>query len=1205
MPSIQRAIEVVRAELESRFRSGESPQIEEWLERHPALRADRTAVLELVEAEYRLRKQFAGVDNLDDYQRRFSEYWPELASRLTAQVAAEPADERPVVRGYQLTGLLGRGGFGRVYQARQISLGRTVAIKVLRTDGADDPQIAQRFISEATVLAKFSHPQIVQVHEAGLTADGQPFMIMEYVGGGNLRQRMKNSKFSADEVANLIRKLALAVDYAHQQGIIHRDLKPENVLCAADSEPKLADFGLAKFVESSVHFTQSGDILGTLLYAAPEQLLGRSAKVDGRADVYSLGVMLYELLEGKRPREADTVASLLKNLSVELPARMHNAPRDLETICLKCLETNPQSRYASARALADDLELYLQRARIRGRRPGLVARAIGFAKRRPRTAGLVTFASLFMVGALSLCVHWLLYVRPTYEYYADFVERWGVPDTGIVPLTSEQRRHRNYSYRITRAGWYGFVIRIEAIDSRDRLTRYSPLNFFQLRDEYEFDPEQVSFDKACRADYVYDSGILRTLVAYNTFGVPHERYEFTYHPQRTGDERQAGIARVVPAMLLGPTFDQDMNVEPSDHPSVIQFSRTPEGWTSRFEYFDAQMRPIETVTYGSKVAYSDFNDVGLPKKIVYQDDAGNPLIGNTQVATQALDYDNIGRRCLVTLFNYDDVPYRKYAINYDGDGNISTFTNEDYDSATHSYEESVRQRIQYTSTGEFLTSSISDASGGDVTWADDTYSAIIRDRDPSTGEDILRFLLGNQAVVSPCRCGSHADADEIRSLFRHDGALLQQVYAVNKRPQLTIKFEYDPAGRVTLNRWLDAENRLRPSPYFGEISYLYSSSGVVERRVCRGFSNDLTFSVLVISEFADGESIVLVKEFFEHDGKTPAVGELDFHREEFYFATDGSLGRVVYSKPALKNAEHLASSMGFAEASKINSVDMRFSGGRISEMAVFDNDGNRLRSWQGHDRIQFRYSANGAMTRKFLGIDEQRFGFSYWEETRSEEGQTMAVNWFSRNGDPAFGPFGSATITYMDGIGEDYEDEWTGWSIESGVGSSKYSIRNRSSEEMIFYDRLGNRCDHQIWGFSRIVRSPAQPRIRKSGPLYGGFTSIPFRTFMDLADEGELFSIKDGRLAKCVGVYYVFPDQLGDRIGLLKGDMLLEYGGSPIVRWSEIIDKFGNETKDEFQVPKIVRVRRNGQIVDLQKSEPGFLGISVGPIVDVSNPDAK
>jgi tetratricopeptide (TPR) repeat protein len=311
----------------------------------------------------------------------------------------------PTVPGYEILGELGRGGMGVVYRARQPSLNRLVALKVLGASAqVGDPQLA-RFHAEAQAVARLHHPNIVQIHEVG-EHEGLSYLALEFVVGGSLDRRLRGTPQEGRQAARLVEVLARAMHHAHEQGIIHRDLKPANVLLQDDTllAPKITDFGLAKNLESPSDLTHTGQVMGTPSYMAPEQALGQGEQMGPATDVYALGAILFELLTGRPPFRAGSLLEtldLVRKVEPPPPGLLQpGIPRDLETICLKCLHKEPQRRYASALALADDLARYLAGEPIQARPAGLVEKGWKWARRRPTAAALVAVSVLALVVLL-------------------------------------------------------------------------------------------------------------------------------------------------------------------------------------------------------------------------------------------------------------------------------------------------------------------------------------------------------------------------------------------------------------------------------------------------------------------------------------------------------------------------------------------------------------------------------------------------------------------------------------------------------------------------------------------------------------------------------------------------------------------------------------------------------------------------------------
>src|SRR5262245_1572013 len=403
--------ELVHTDLEYRLKAGEPARVEDYLRRYPELSADPDGVLGLVAAEVELRRRREPDLDAEEYPRRFPQQREALLARLRPGAPAS-------VSGYEILGVLGRGGMGVVYKARQRSLNRVVALKMVLAAAHAGPRELARFRREADAAARLPPPNVVPIYEVG-EHDGRPFLALEYAEGGSLAQRSAGTPWEARRAAALVETLARAMHAAHQKGIIHRDLKPANVLLTADGTPKVTDFGLAKQMEEEARHTHSGAILGTPAYMAPEQAAGDSAGVGSWTDVYALGAILYELLTGRPPFQAETSLATLRQVVAQEPAppsRLQpRVPADLETICLKCLHKEPARRYGTALELAEDLHHVLRGEPIRARPAGLGERAVKWARRRPAWAALLVTALLATVGAAAAAVWFTVYLQQALE----------------------------------------------------------------------------------------------------------------------------------------------------------------------------------------------------------------------------------------------------------------------------------------------------------------------------------------------------------------------------------------------------------------------------------------------------------------------------------------------------------------------------------------------------------------------------------------------------------------------------------------------------------------------------------------------------------------------------------------------------------------------------------------------------------------------
>lgn len=338
----------------------------------------------------------------------------ELAGALTVVPGAECAEAVPGsakrLGDYELLEELARGGMGIVYRARQVSLSRVVAVKMILSQEHASPQFVQRFRTEAEAAAKLQHSNIVAIHEVG-EHEGRHFFSMEYVEGLNLQNLAQGKPLPARRAAAYVETIARAIHYAHQHGILHRDLKPSNVLIDSSNQPKITDFGLAKVLTSDTELTISGQVLGTPHYLPPEQAAGKRGRVGPWSDIYGLGAILYYLLTGRPPFQADDLAEVLNQVLYQepVPPRLLNGsvPKDLETICLKCLEKEPDRRYGSAQAVAEDLGRYLRGDTILARPVNAPERAWRWCQRKPALAAALTACVVaLVVGVAGIYWQW-------------------------------------------------------------------------------------------------------------------------------------------------------------------------------------------------------------------------------------------------------------------------------------------------------------------------------------------------------------------------------------------------------------------------------------------------------------------------------------------------------------------------------------------------------------------------------------------------------------------------------------------------------------------------------------------------------------------------------------------------------------------------------------------------------------------------------
>jgi WD40 repeat protein len=430
--AVARRVDEACNRFELAWRSGPPPRVEDFLGDPPG--PGHAALLrELVLLDVYYRRRRGAAPAWEEYRRRFPDLDPTAPAEAETDPSVTPelpgpdlagADRAPDPVGgrrfgtYELLEEVGRGGMGIVYQARQGNLNRTVALKMILMGPHALPAERERFRREAEAAAQLDHPHIVPIYEVG-ECEGRPYFTMKLLDGGTLAQALSSqpSAFSPKDAARLVATVARAVHHAHRHGILHRDLKPANILLAADGVaggatpqaawvPHVTDFGLARRVEGDSSLTQSGVIVGTPSYMAPEQAHGQGRRLSTAADVYALGVILYELLVGRPPFKAATPLDTLVQVMHEPPVPPRRLrpglPRDLETVCLKCLQKEPGKRYATAEALAEDLRRFLAGEPVQARAVGPAGRLWHWCRRNRLAAALIGLVALVLLAGTAV-----------------------------------------------------------------------------------------------------------------------------------------------------------------------------------------------------------------------------------------------------------------------------------------------------------------------------------------------------------------------------------------------------------------------------------------------------------------------------------------------------------------------------------------------------------------------------------------------------------------------------------------------------------------------------------------------------------------------------------------------------------------------------------------------------------------------------------
>jgi hypothetical protein len=629
--------------------------------------------------------------------------WPDAGPR-------HPPQRLPVVPGYEILGELGRGGMGVVYQARHLALKRVVALKMIKAGEFAGATERARFKAEAEAAARLSHPNIVQIFDVD-EAGGYPFCALEFVDGGSLAQKLAGRPQAPRQAAELVQSLARAMDLAHSRGIVHRDLKPANVLLACsgasqkrpkegrfceaplnDGVPKISDFGLARQLDADSGQTHSGQVVGTPSYMAPEQAAGLAHEAGPPADVYALGAILYECLTGQPPFKGASVAETLEQVRSQdpvAPRRLNpSVPRDLETICLKCLRKEPAARYATAGELADDLHRFLNFEPIRARRVGALERGLKWIRRRPAIvlAGLVVV--LLLIGVPVGYQLWQERDKArrenqqaeeekkraeeekklVVEHRPSVTLRWAVPQGSGRLLTPEQARRRSVTYRVTRRG--PRVEQVDILNGHGAPTTFHPYTAI-LQPGGDGAPHR---ECAFRVRRDNDGNFIRE-EALDRNGQLLWSFRHATPPSETNLTSQGWYLD---------NLDQ-VQRRSAAGASHVRFTWSREGLAQELRFFDAAgtPRPDDNGVYGQRLEH---NEHGQVTRITFLGPAGQPAANREGVVSLRNTYDRDGNVRAVTVFDIHDRPthnrngIHKIATSLDEDGNLAHVAFFDKDS---------------------------------------------------------------------------------------------------------------------------------------------------------------------------------------------------------------------------------------------------------------------------------------------------------------------------------------------------------------------------------------------------------------------------------------------------------------------------------------------------------------------------------------------
>jgi YD repeat-containing protein len=554
----------------------------------------------------------------------------DVSATLGGPTVRAPADW-PDLEGFTFLSKVGEGGMGIVFKARQQSLKRVVAVKTIRAGVHASADALARFRIEAEAVAQIAHENIVHIYEIG-EKDGRPYFSMEFVGGGNLAELLREKPMTDGDAAKLLLTLSRAMQTAHERGIIHRDLKPGNVLLTASGAPKIADFGLAKRMEVESALTRTTDRLGTPAYMAPEQAAGEHTKVGPATDVYALGMILYECLAGCLPFTGDNPHSITRAVIETDPVSPSyyrpSIPVDLETICLKCLRKEPRERYSNAGELAEDLRRFLAGDPILGRRPSWFSRVRRWARRHGTAATALGLSAVVILAATACVIYANGYLLDKVSYYRNLNSRWAIPE-GIGRIDAEQVRRRAVSCRFHRRGWWGPVQGVEIINAFGTLTVEHGVELILP----EIRSKLPGGNTECEYRIEYEGGRVAAQVGVGVTGRPLWRFVLVYPPDDTSSTPLRCRGRFETAD--GEMLSTDTGI------ASVEFIRRPDGFEEKLLFFDADNRPAAN-SRGVFGLLLEHDRTGLVTQIQFLDENQAPMATSDGVMRQLRSWSDQG-----------------------------------------------------------------------------------------------------------------------------------------------------------------------------------------------------------------------------------------------------------------------------------------------------------------------------------------------------------------------------------------------------------------------------------------------------------------------------------------------------------------------------------------------------------------------------------
>ena len=982
------------------------------------------------------------------------------------------------VDGYEILHELGRGGMGVVYKARQIKLKRNVALKMVLSGAHASSKMRERFMREAEASAKLQHPNIVRVYDMG-ESNGQPFFAMEFVDGQDLDAI---GQTSPNRAAEIVAAIADGVQFAHENDIIHRDLKPANILVDNDGQPKVTDFGLAKFLDDeAISLTAVDQLMGTAPYMPPEQ--ARDSKhVGPTADVYSLGAVLYFLLTGSAPFRGNSSLEVLKKVENDDPVSTRKStktiPVDLDTICLKCLEKDPARRYQSAELLADDLRSFLTGDAIKASKLGPIGQATRYVRRKrsAQLAALAIITTLAFVG----WKYWQYcqYTQPIARHFSNIDSAFAVP-VGSGPLSVSQQAKRK-SFKVTQVGRLGPVTSITSLNSAGCITPSRELSSFleNETDDQVVDAAHIEFKRNAEGELV-------DVVAFNRVMEKLWSFHYTDPPNR--------------GQYLGPNGYE--LARSGLGASYIEFKFDEQNRKTEARFYDRNQRPQANAkgVFGYAIEYDTVNN---SRTFTNLDQSGNKIQWKGITSTRKwFDQSNNLKReeflndsgTIVTgnegyaAITYEYEKSRLIARNFLGESNDRVYNLEGVS----------RTEYQYDQNGFKTAESFYDAEGNSTN-STEGYSKIKYVTD-ALGQVLCKSFFGPDD--KPIATG--AGYASLRLAYNDKGLVIKETVFDSQR-----KPTRNSNGIHRIERVYDNDGNETETSYFDLNGEPISNEFGISRKIAR-YERKRPVSI----------------QYFDAAGKRTNHKD-GFSKKKQTLDNRGNVVKVEFFDE-LENPVQTAD--GFA-VEEFDYDEL----GRLSAHRVFDTAGNATVHVAGWHRKSTKYDDFGNVIEIkyfnainqpawFTGTNNDSSGFSMLRGTYDGRGKVLELMFFDERGEPVLNSEGYSVQKFeYDRYGNE-----TFSAFFDTVGKPTFSKQNRAARVEAKYDRSGNATEISWFDTEGKLTQNASGIARLENTYDERNKLVEFRQFA--ASGQPLGALQDNGLRDAPVVRYQY-DNRGNRI---------------------------------------------------------------------------